>query len=196
MQTAQAFDFEVFAQNRQGTISESSASISVTFDPSATSPEVVATCNGADPFGCSSENEICDNGRDDNCDGLRDEQDPQCQACENDVFERNDDVSAPRVEPIRHEGLVICPNDDDFYGIFARAGDVITVRLLFLHEEGDLDMNLLGTEWSQVLERSESTTDDERIVHTAMTTGEYKVHVFGAGDATNRYVLDIGVNAP
>jgi hypothetical protein len=166
----------------------------VEFDPESPPVPEASTCSGAAPGPCSSETEICDDGEDNNCNGLRDENDPDCFDCPHDVFEPNDDVTAPRVEPTRHEGLHLCPSDDDFYGVFANAGDVLEVRIFFSHDEGNLDLRLIDKDGSTELAKSETTTDDEMVSHEVTEEGEYHIHVTGVGDASASYVLDIRLN--
>ena len=69
--------------------------------------------------------------------------DPACSTCTDDLLEPNDDVGAPRLDPGRVDGLKICPGNEDFYGVFARAGDTIDARIFFAHAGGDLDAALL-----------------------------------------------------
>lgn len=193
MPTPGVYELVVRSQSEDGLLSAPTEPIVVEFDPSAPPVAGAETCNGAPPEGCPRETEICGNGEDDNCNSLIDDEDPDCFPCEDDALEPNDDITAPRVEPIRHDGLKLCPTDQDFYGVYAEAGDTLDVRLFFSHAEGDVDVELYGTD-GMVAASAVSTTDDEAIEGFAVeTTGEYKVRVFSPTDAEVSYSLDLTV---
>jgi hypothetical protein len=194
--TPMAYGFEVLAQNEGGVFSEMAATADVVFDPGAAPIPGLVTCNGMDPAGCASATEICDNGRDDDCNSLVDGRDPACATCVDDVFEPNDGVDAPRADPGRYEELRMCSGNQDYYGIYARMGDTISVRLFFTHADGDIDMELLGTDRATVVATSMTMTDDESLTHVATATGEHKLHVYSPDGAMNGYALDIDVTAP
>jgi len=196
MPNPDTYDFEVVGQNMEGVFSTSAAMVQVVFDPSVPPVPGLTTCSGMDPAGCAGAIEICDNGRDDDCNGLADDRDPECTDCVDDVFEPNDDIDAPRADPGRYEGLAICPGNTDYFGIFARAGDSIDVTIFFSHASGDLDMELLALDRSTVLVSSMTMDDDEVVSHLATETGEYKVRVWGPAGAVNGYTLDVDVTSP
>ncbi len=186
------YALRVLSQNAAG-FSETAAAAEVVFDPAAPPIAGLTTCSGADPAGCIGSVEVCDNGIDDDCNGLRDDRDPACAACTDDVLEPNDDTSAPRLEPGRYDGLRLCPGSPDYFGIFLRVGDALRARLFFTHADGDLDLALLAPDHETVLESAISTDDDETLDWTAAEEGEHMLHVYGVGDATNDYSLDLEV---
>lgn len=188
-----SYVFQIRSQSERGVLSTMAAVAMVVQDPAAPPIPGALTCDGSDPAGCSGTSEICDNGRDDDCNGLRDARDPACITCMDDALEPNDDSAAPRVEPGRYESLQICPGDEDWYGVYARTGDRITVRVFFTHASGDIDLQLLGVDGTTVIDTSAGTMDDEIIVHTATTTGEHEIRVYGFREASNSYVLDVQV---
>jgi hypothetical protein len=188
------YSFRVYAQGADGQLSERPAVVSVRFDPAAPSVPGAQTCSGGDPAGCAGSVEICDNRRDDDCNNLVDERDPACATCADDPLEPNDDASAPRVDPRRYDGLMICPGDVDYYGVLLREGETLSARLFFTHAMGNLDLELLATDRRTVLARSTSTTDDELLSYTASVAGEHKLLVFGPGGSSNRYALDLRVD--
>lgn len=194
--TPSTFNFELFSQGNDGQFSEMSANASIVFDPGAPPVSGATTCDGSDPAGCIGATEICGNGRDDDCNGLRDDLDPACATCMDDVLEPNNDTEAPRVDPGRYENLKICPGNQDYYGLFVREGETLNVRLFFSHAAGNIDAELLDTDWSTVLERATSLDDDESLMFVATVTGEVKLHVFGAGGTggvENTYTLDVDI---
>jgi hypothetical protein len=196
MPNPDSYAFEVLGQNQEGVFSEGSAMTTVVFDPASAPVPGLTTCSGMDPAGCAAATEICDNGRDDDCNGLADIRDPACSDCVDDVFEPNDDVGAPRADPGRYEGLAICPGNTDYYGIYARAGDTLRATIFFSHASGDLDMELLGTDRSTVLMTSASMDDDEVVTLDVTETGEYKLRVWGPSGSMNGYTLDVDVTSP
>lgn len=187
------YGFVIHTQDEDGQLSEPSAPVYVTFDPAAPPVLGARTCSGADPAGCANAVEICGNGRDDDCNGLVDDEDPACRACQDDVLEPNDDPGAPRIEPGRYEDLKICPLNQDYYGVFARRGEIIDARIAFTHARGNLDLHLLGLDHRTILARSVGLTDREVITHTATAAGEYKLRVFGEGGASGEYTLELQV---
>ncbi len=118
-----AYLLDVAAQNMDGVFSTTTSSAEVVFDPGAPPISGLTTCNGMDPTGCAGAVEICDNGRDDDCNGRVDGRDAACATCVEDVLEPNDDVDAPRLDPGRYEALALCPDNEDWYAVYANAGD-------------------------------------------------------------------------
>ena len=62
-----------------------------------------------------------------------------------------------------------------------------------MNSAGDLDLELLDTDRRTSLAASNSTTDTETVMATAMRDGIYVVRVYGYSDATNTYALDVRV---
>jgi hypothetical protein len=65
--------------------------------------------------------------------------------CTEDVFEDNDDFAsaAPLPQPGQIGPLMLCEGDDDWFAIDLLAGQTLDVDALFVHLEGDLDIELL-----------------------------------------------------
>ncbi len=190
---ATAYMIEVSGQAPSGLLSVVPAMVSVELDPAAPPVPGATTCSGADPAGCVGATEICGNSRDDDCNGLTDALDPACATCADDPLEPNDAPDAPRIDPMRYDNLKICPADEDYYGVFARMGQVVTARTFFSNAMGDLDLELFDTDGTTSLARSNSTTDAETVMATAMRDGQYVVRVFGYSGASNTYALDVRV---
>jgi len=191
--------FQVYAQNDCGELSAVPAMVTVTYDESAPAVPGAMTCTGADPEGCSGMTEICDNGRDDNCNSLVDAADPACSSCTDDAFEENDGFGSPRVSPTTYENLKICPDDEDWFGVSKPSGSGIVARIRYTQSAGDLDLHLLDTDGRTIIMWS-VTGDGVELVNTTDAEvpreGVYWVRVYGFGGATNTYTLELTVAPP
>jgi CSLREA domain-containing protein len=83
--------------------------------------------------------------------------------------------------------------DQDFFKVTARDTGKLIVRTLFAHAAGDLDLEILDMAGNQIAIAMASTTDvnQEQLVIPVVAREMYFVRVFGAGDATNAYDLEI-----
>jgi hypothetical protein len=120
--------------------------------------------------------------------------------CVDDAFEDNDSVgSAAPVSEGVISGLQACELDDDYFSIPLTPGDEIQVDARFVHAEGDIQLALLDPAGS-VVAASQSTADEEQVVHTAATGGVFSIRVYLMADAGssegNVYELEIAVVAP
>ncbi len=118
-------------------------------------------------------------------------------SCSDDAREQNDTAATASALATGTTGsLVSCPADDDFHGITASVGQVITVRATFTHAEGDIDIELRDASGS-VVDSGLSSTDDEEVTHTAATPGPYALRVWLANDTGstpgNSYGLQLSV---
>jgi len=196
MRNPGVYVLNVTSQSDDGVFSEGTRTVEVEFDPASPPVPGLTTCSGMSPEGCAGAVEICDNTRDDDCNGLVDDYDPACFDCIDDIFEPNDDTDAPRLDPGRYEGLSLCGGNEDYYGVYARAGDTINASLFFSHASGNIDLELRGLDRSTVIDSSTSTTDDEFVTHTATESGEYKLRVWSPSGAMNGYTLRLDVTSP
>ena len=118
-----------------------------------------------------------------------------CQGplCVDDAFEDNDvHNAAAALEPGTHEGLAICPADDDWYAIDICAGGTLTAQARFTHARGDLDMELLTTDGDS-LESSTSVNDNEAVRYASAAGETVLLVMYGYQDAENAYGLDIEI---
>ncbi len=82
--------------------------------------------------------------------------------CPADPSEPNDSqAEAAALGAGEQAGLHVCM-DDDWYAVDLRAGDPLTVGVLFAHAEGDIDAKLYDADGAELAE-SVSTTDDETL---------------------------------
>ncbi len=102
--------------------------------------------------------------------------------CEfDDEFEDNNVVSdAARLSAAQTYDAILCGEDVDWYRFDAQAGQVLSIRADFLHEDGDLNMVLHGGMPLAPLVDSETETDGEFIRYTAMADGPVFVEVMSA----------------
>jgi hypothetical protein len=119
----------------------------------------------------------------------------QPTGCVDDRYEENDSCGAARkVTPGTYRNLQICSGDDDWFGVDLKAGDTMTLTILFTHTQGDLDMSLYYTDCSTEIDSSTSTTDNEQVVYnTAIADGTYNVRIYGYGGDENSYDMVIEV---
>jgi|GEM_PF-996841 len=115
--------------------------------------------------------------------------------CLDDVFEPNDLASsAAPIGAGLATGLTLCPGDDDWYSVNLSASEVLTVDALFAHAEGDIDLQLFDPAGGLLLNAA-TQSDDEALLHTAATAGDYVLHVALTTDLGvlpgNGYDLDV-----
>jgi hypothetical protein len=83
--------------------------------------------------------------------------------------------------------LKICDNDTDWYQIDLQNGDQLEWVTTFEHAEGDIDVELIGSDGSTVLDESTSTSDNETVSTTASSSGTYYLKVEGKVPVRNDY---------
>ena len=104
-------------------------------------------------------------------------------------MEPNNSPDAPRIDPARINNLRICPNDPDYYGVYLRADETLNARICFDHSFGNIDMQLLNEK--EILERSNTSTDDEALTYTSSTAGEFILFIYSDDGANNPYSLEL-----
>jgi hypothetical protein len=114
--------------------------------------------------------------------------------CDDDQEEPNN--TADTATKIPGPGLIpgweICyPGDVDHFSVELEQGDKLVVQVKFFHKNGDLEAALLDPD-GFVIAMSRSEDDNEELNISAVTKkGKYVVGVYGFGDATNKYELDL-----
>lgn len=182
----------VYALGGDGRVS-AAANVEVVHDPEATRP-ADATCSGGSSD-CLEE-EICDSGRDDNCNGKVDFCDLSCSGCVPDSFSPNHEpVNVPKLQPGSYD-LRICPCHDDWFAFSVAAGDTIHVVAEFVHDDIDLDLSLHpagpeGNGAGPAVDESTTNTNREEIEYLVEQAGLYYLRAFafpesaqGSGDYT------------
>ena len=121
---------------------------------------------------------------------------PGATECSDDGSEPNDVAeNASAVGAGDFTELQACPNDADYYSVALNAGDELVVDLTFLHEDGNIDVNLSNPE-GEIVANSDSLTDNERIVFVALMSGDFVLHVSSMElpEAGAGYQMTIGIN--
>lgn len=118
------------------------------------------------------------------------------EPCVADRHEPNDTrEQATAIAAGAETGLSVCMNDQDWFALTTRAGQRVTVRAHFAHDEGDLDLRVYNPLVSETLPVATSTSsddDEEVIVTTPLATTLY-VRVNGYGGSAAPYDLSVEV---
>ena len=115
-------------------------------------------------------------------------------ACTDDNYEDNDscEAAAP-ITPGTYHNLQICSNDEDWFAVDLKAGDIISVTVLFSQAQGDLELMLYGPDCSLPLRYSQSTTDNEQVTYAAIADGTYNIRIYGYREAQNSYDMVVSI---
>jgi hypothetical protein len=103
--------------------------------------------------------------------------------CDDDGYEPNDSISQASLldRPTMFiDNLKICGNEDsssfDYFNLFLETPGNLTVRTLFSHNQGDLDLSVIDTQ-DELVSLSFSTSDNEEI-NTCLAAGTYSINAF------------------
>lgn len=115
--------------------------------------------------------------------------------CADDALEDNDSFGAATRIPTA--GTImngrICAGDEDWFVVWAEAGQRLSADLLI--DGGDLDLELYDTDGLRRLAFSAGVTDSERVEADIGTSGSYYLRVFGYRGAEGDYMLEHRVAA-
>jgi hypothetical protein len=100
-------------------------------------------------------------------------------ACENDLFEPNDQPFQAPLQGIGSLETTICPGDRDWFQIQVMANQTIIADLEFQHAYGDLDLFLYASDGQTLLASSETASSDERVLFNATENTTVYVEVRG-----------------
>ncbi|MCA9563035.1 MAG: PPC domain-containing protein [Myxococcales bacterium] len=101
---------------------------------------------------------------------------PDCTDDDNEENDRSRD-GVVLEDGVELSGLVSCPYDDDYFTIVADGNHSLTIDLTFLHEEGDVNLELFNTV-GVLFARRISQDDNGHLVANLGQTGEYHIRVF------------------
>eukprot|EP00055_Hartaetosiga_balthica_P012481 m.60719 g.60719 ORF g.60719 m.60719 type:complete len:522 (+) comp7960_c1_seq1:397-1962(+) len=109
-----------------------------------------------------------------------------------DMYEPNDGfASATVLETMTTSDLFICPSNEDVFHFTVCEGGTLSINVLFQHQQGDLDCNLLDSTLASVAQGT-SSTDNEHVFASGDIS--YYLVVFGYGSDSNSYTLQYNVN--
>jgi len=117
--------------------------------------------------------------------------------CLDDVGENDDDRSQAGLLTDRVEGRRICAWDEDWYRVEVAEPSFLRVEALFVHDRGDLDLEIRGAD-GDLVGGSYRSTDTERIDLQRVVPGTYYVKVFAKDPVSSnpRYDLELLVADP
>ena len=123
-----------------------------------------------------------------------------CEAppeCEDDSFEDNDEYDdGGLLAEGEYSGVVSCPYDDDFFKVVADANHSLTVTVDFLHEDGNVELEIFNTV-GVLFARRISDDDNESITVNIGTTGVYTIRIWqDAGTQGVDYTLTMETGQP
>ncbi len=118
--------------------------------------------------------------------------------CTEDTYEDNDtDTAASVIAAGTIPSLRICPGDDDYYTARVLSGQTITVDVLFLHADGDIDVELIDSTGATA-DGSYTLTDNETVTDTATSDGAYIIYIYLYADdgstLGNDYSIDLSIS--
>jgi len=118
------------------------------------------------------------------------------QNCIDEASEPNNSGdTATKVTPGLIPDWQICYEGDvDQFYVELNQGDKIAVKVKFFHKNGDLDAALVDPD-GFVIDQSRSEDDNEELgVSAVAKKGRYIIGVYGFGDDTNTFDLDISIS--
>jgi len=150
----------------------------------------------------------CDDGIDNDNDGLTDCADPDCEldeaCCPDDIFEPNQGTAeAPSTTYAAYLAnadavLTVKSGDPDFFNLPVCAGAVVSARAQFIHADGNIDMRL-RVQTGQIVASATSTTNNEALTYTVPNLGPVTptnlfLEIFmNEADRCNEYTLTITI---
>jgi len=102
-------------------------------------------------------------------------------ACPNDAREPNESPEASVSMPAASlPGLVLCPDDVDWWSYQAEAGDELTFRVFFRHKDGNLSLEVQDPGGGSTRSEDAADSDVREVRIAAAQAGRYSLGVSGA----------------
>jgi len=117
--------------------------------------------------------------------------------CPGDDFDEDNDTRQTAT-PLGQDAAVlgvVCGIDEDFFRVTPQQGCTTTFFADFVHEDGDIDIELQDGSGTRIT-GSASSDDDEELRYVAPNNNAVVLRVFGFGDDQNRYRLTTTTSCP
>ncbi len=120
-------------------------------------------------------------------------------ACQNDEYEGEEGnetfQTAISVTEGTIDNLILCPEENDYYYLDLSQGEYVTIELLFIHSQGDINLVVFRDDFS-VLVAGATTNDNEFVQFSALYTATYYIKVSSSDDEVeNDYSLAIQIES-
>ncbi|MEE2785829.1 MAG: MopE-related protein [Myxococcota bacterium] len=99
--------------------------------------------------------------------------------------EQNDDIKSAVEFPMPGTVRQICEYDNDYYTFELQRRENVRLDLLFSDEDGDLDMEILDSNFNVV--RTSASVNDDETIEDVLDRGRYYVRVYGFRGSTAPY---------
>ena len=114
---------------------------------------------------------------------------------EPDRFEPDSREDPTEIEPGNYGGLSLVDSDQDHFAVELASKTIIEASAAFDHDDGDLEMVLVGPD-NESVASSVSNTDNESVSYTANASGLYTVVLYTENNASVDYSLRIATERP
>lgn len=124
--------------------------------------------------------------------------------CGKDSFENNDSAETAKkifgdfsgAEGFTYEKLSSCPGDIDWFKVTLVAGECLTVELLFVHADGNINLAIYNTELIQIKSSVTTTNNELAAAPAASSSGSHYIMVFSPpGEPQNAYTMNVKVSS-
>jgi len=116
------------------------------------------------------------------------------QSATQNQFEPDDDfANATAISSGTYDGLEITQDDTDFYAVDVESDDALSASVQFAHADGNLDLFLINPSQDEVVQVSDTETDNETITYPTTESGTYYLAVVGYQGATAPYNLTVSI---
>ncbi len=112
---------------------------------------------------------------------------PPAEPCPEDDFIGNDEANPATVTAGTWNDLAVCTGEDDWFAVDVAAGQVLTVDLLFVDDEGDIDLRVVDPDG--VPHTSVSVDDNETVTLEDTVAGTHLIRAYLFSDVTG---TDVG----
>jgi hypothetical protein len=116
---------------------------------------------------------------------------PSLTHCVEDAYEPDSFAEPRSLPPGRLESLAVCAGDDDYWRIDVQPGMQLTIRVEFVHADGDVDITLHRASDNGQIDISDGVSNYEAIRYTANVSESLILRVYGYNGVSNQYALEL-----